>query len=198
MERSRCGAHQPTSARPTLPSPTNQPAGRLPSIARNVLTAVFMFDPASPAALEMGAVAYQMENQVRAFVLPCCCMPPPAAPSTQADSASVQHLLTPAPSNGTCCHQLTVCVLVRPAAVAGLARAAGPGGGRARSRGARARRRRWVAAPPGFATMRGGQALALVCLGEQIPGLRPDSHKALLPTHVLVLSHAAPSPHSPI
>ena len=39
------------------------PAGRLPTIARNVLTAIFLFDPATPAALEIGAVAHQLEQQ---------------------------------------------------------------------------------------------------------------------------------------
>lgn len=38
-------------------------AGRLPTIARNVLTAVFLFDPATPAALEIGSMAHQLEQQ---------------------------------------------------------------------------------------------------------------------------------------
>lgn len=38
-------------------------AGRLPTIARNVLTAIFLFDPAAPAALEIGSVAHQLEQQ---------------------------------------------------------------------------------------------------------------------------------------
>lgn len=37
--------------------------GRLPSIRRNVLTAVFLFDPASPAALDIATVVRQADQQ---------------------------------------------------------------------------------------------------------------------------------------
>ena len=47
---------------PRLP-PFCPPAGRLPSIRRNVLQAVYLFDPASPAALDICALVFQIELQ---------------------------------------------------------------------------------------------------------------------------------------
>jgi hypothetical protein len=35
----------------------------MPAIARNVLNAIYAFDPATPAALDIGALAYQLEQQ---------------------------------------------------------------------------------------------------------------------------------------
>ncbi|EFN52002.1 hypothetical protein CHLNCDRAFT_59065 [Chlorella variabilis] len=37
--------------------------GRLPTVARNVLNAVYAFDPASPAALDIGALLHQLQQQ---------------------------------------------------------------------------------------------------------------------------------------
>ncbi|KAL4422940.1 hypothetical protein ABPG75_009137 [Micractinium tetrahymenae] len=38
--------------------------GRLPMVRRNILTAVYLFDPASPAALDIGALARQVDLQM--------------------------------------------------------------------------------------------------------------------------------------
>ena len=55
--------HHTTAPLNPLPPHAHHPAGRLPSIGRNVLTAIYAFDPASPAALDIGALAHQIDQQ---------------------------------------------------------------------------------------------------------------------------------------
>ena len=53
-----------TAARPPpLLTPTPLP-GRLPQIGRNVLNAIYVFDPASPAALDIGVAVHQVGIRV--------------------------------------------------------------------------------------------------------------------------------------
>ncbi len=59
--------------------------GRLPTVARNILNAVFAFDPASPAALEIGALLHQL--QLQSWPLRCGLVPVVAARVAQARGA---------------------------------------------------------------------------------------------------------------
>lgn len=58
--RARFLANAPRDHQASAPAP----AGRLPTVRRNVLTAVYLFDPASPAALDIGALARQADLQM--------------------------------------------------------------------------------------------------------------------------------------
>lgn len=50
-------------ARP-LRTPIPRRAGRLPAVRRNILTAIYLFNPASPAALDIGTLARQADLQM--------------------------------------------------------------------------------------------------------------------------------------